>query len=150
MGLFDYKINTYKTDKSVSAEELHKMYETSLGSKYKVKLEKKGKNAIVSAFKGVANDQIFIAKNGYHRTYVVPFQEGNNTHFRLVESTTSPWITFLSRQTGLIGIGVIRLIYGNGKEFYEDVINVLRTEVNVEEGQQNVGLSALWKKDGAK
>lgn len=43
MGLFDYKTNTYKTDKIINAEELHKMYETVLGSKYKIKLKKKEK-----------------------------------------------------------------------------------------------------------
>ncbi len=150
MGIFDYKMNTYKVAETVSIEDLHKFFEDVLGSKYKIKLERKGKNAVASAFKGVSQDQIFIAKNGYHRTVVVPVHANNETHFRLDESTISPWLTFLSRQTGLIGAGIIRLVYGNGKEFYGDVINVLRDKLNVEEGQQNVGISRLWKKEDKK
>jgi hypothetical protein len=145
MGVLDWNVTAYTVAATVQVEDLHKQYEEKLGTKYKVKLELKGKNMLQSTLKGVGENRVFIAKNAYHRTMVTPVHKDGITTFRFDESSVSPWLTALSRQTGLIGILVIRIIYGNGKEFYEDVTDVLRSSYPVTEQTLNVGISTLWK-----
>lgn len=145
MGVLDWNVTAYTVAASVQVEDLHKQYEEKLGAKYKVKLERKGKNMLQSALKGVSENRVFIAKNAYHRTIVTPVHTDGMTTFRFDESSVSPWLTFLSRQTGLIGILVIRIIYGDGKDFYADVTDVLRNSYPVTEQTHNAGISTLWK-----
>lgn len=145
MGVLDWNVTTYTVAATVQVEDLHKQYEEKLGAKYKVKLELKGKNMLQSALKGVSENRVFIAKNAYHRTIITPVHKDGMTTFKFDESSVSPWLTALSRQTGLIGVLVIRIIYGNGEDFYADVMDVLRTSYPVKEEQLNVGISTLWK-----
>ncbi|MCD9017345.1 hypothetical protein [Parachryseolinea silvisoli] len=145
MGVLDWNVTAYTVAGTVQVEELHKQYAEKLGAKYKVKLELKGKNMLQSTLKGVGENRVFIAKNAYHRTMVTPVHTDGMTTFRFDESSVSPWLTVLSRQTGLIGSLAIRIIYGDGKDFYADVTDVLRSSYPVTEQTLNVGISTLWK-----
>jgi hypothetical protein len=145
MGVLDWNVTAYTVAGTVQVEDLHTRYAEKLGAKYTVKLELKGKNMLQSALKGVGENRVFIAKNAYHRTMVTPVHTNGMTTFKFDESSVSPWLTALSRQTGLIGSLAIRIIYGDGKDFYADVTDVLRSSYPVTEQTLNVGISTLWK-----
>ncbi|MBT1686412.1 hypothetical protein [Dawidia soli] len=145
MGLLDWNVTAYTVAATVQAEDLHKHYEEKLGAKYEVKLELKGKSRLQRTLTGVRENSVFIAKNAYHRTLITPVHKDGITTFKFDESSVSPWLTALSRQTGLIGVLLIRIIYGNGNDFYADVMDVLCTSYPVKEEKLNVGISTLWK-----
>lgn len=153
MGILDNKITTNYVDGIIDIEAVHKILEEKIGNKYKVKFVKKGN--LAKQFLGAQNyDQIHIIKNAYHRTYISLNHlnkqlgiEKDETHFQFNTEDCAAWMSFLNRNFGLVGAGIIRLIYGSGKPFNNDILEALKASYEVKSREENYGISKLWKKD---
>lgn len=148
MGFFTNISTNYVSKGNINLDELFKVYQQKLGSKYQVEFKKAGSNVISRTVTGKKEDSILVAKNAYHRTEIDIYYDpsANESYFRFNEATLKGWLGFLNKQTGLIGSFIISLCYGKGQEFYTDVINVVIENYKPEERQINTGLSALWNK----
>lgn len=149
MSFLTKMTTSYVAKGNISIDDLNNAYQQKLASKYKVKVEKKGGNAVSRAVSGNTHDKLLIAKNRYHRTFVFANYDAsaNETYFGFDEATVDGALSIVIRQTGLLGLGIMRLCYGNGKEFYTDVVNVIKETYKPDERTINTGLSALWKKE---
>lgn len=151
MGILDNNKKVTYLDGLVDLQDLHKHLDEKLGKKYEVKFLKKG--SVAQQMMGGENfDQIFIAKNTYHRTLItlnqapkISEQEKDETHIHFNRDTLKWWLKMLNQ--GFIGGGILRLIYGSNKDFDGDIIAAIQEKYNLTEREINVGLSALWKKD---
>ena len=103
---------------------------------------------------GVANDQIKVIKNAYHRTVVSLLVSDDTdmsgkkaTFIYFSEAELATWLPMLRKEGGLIGWGIIRLIYGGSDEIYDAVKNTIKENIDVIVETHNHGLSALFKKN---
>lgn len=154
MGLLDRKeIFTY-VEGQVSLEELYELLKEKLGSKYEVKFLKKGSGMAQFLGTGNANDRIFVAKNAYHRTFImsnqIPGYDGSApevTNLFFDRSTIKGWLKILYSQGGWIGQWIIRSIYGSNEPFDNEILLAINSKYPVKQEERNTGISALWKKD---
>ncbi|CAM4126842.1 MULTISPECIES: hypothetical protein [Flavobacterium] len=147
------KVTTYKTFDNTTAEQVEKLLKDKLGNKYEIKLSKKATSMAGKLFTDAANDSVTVIKNAYHRTKVNvatiddPSSEtGAYTAISYSEAKLTGWLSILHGQAGLLGKLVIRLIYGNADEFYEEVDNVIKVNIKGVEETKNVGIASLFNK----
>ncbi len=121
------KIEVFKGAENLKIEDVEKVLKQKLGEKYELKL-KKATGIGGQMIGGAANDQITVIKNAYHRT-VVSLMVADDTDMNgkkatfiyFSEAELATWLRILRKEAGLIGAGIIRLIYGGSDEIYEDV-----------------------------
>lgn len=154
MGLLDKNITITFLEGKVPLEDSFELLKEKLGSKYEVKFLKKGNTAAQLLGTGSANDRIFIAKNAYHRTLITtsyaPMTDDmsrEDTYLGFDRSTMKGWLKMLYSQGGWIGQWIIRTIYGSNQEFDTDILDAINSKYPVQQKDQNVGISALWKKN---
>ena len=148
MGLLDKNITITFLEGKVPLEDLFELLKEKLGSKYEVKFLKKGSTAAQFLGTGSANDRIFIAKNAYHRTLITTsYAPMTDDMSRFDRSTMKGWLKMLYSQGGWIGQWIIRTIYGSNQEFDTDILDAINSKYPVQQKDQNVGISALWKKN---
>jgi len=154
MGLLDKNITITFLEGKVPLEDLFELLKEKLGSKYEVKFLKKGNTAAQFLGTGSANDRIFIAKNAYHRTLITtkyaPMTDDmsrEDTYLGFDRSTMKGWLKMLYSEGGWIGQWIIKTIYGSNQEFDTDILDAINSKYPVQQKDQNVGISALWKKN---
>ncbi|GIZ15348.1 hypothetical protein [Capnocytophaga catalasegens] len=154
MGLLDNNVTTTYIEGKVDLKELYEVLKEKLGDKYQVKYLEKG-NVAQQMMGGESFDQIFIAKNAYHRTListlVVPTLDltKEETILTFNRETLKWWLNILHSQTGFIGATIIRTIYGSNIPFDQDILEALKSKFPLKERTQNMGISTLWKKDNS-
>ena len=103
---------------------------------------------------GNAEDRIFVAKNAYHRTLITtkyaPMTDDmsrEDTYLGFDRSTMKGWLKMLYSEGGWIGQWIIRTIYGSNQDFDTDILDAINSKYPVQQKDQNVGISVLWKKN---
>ena len=141
MGLLDNNITFSYLEGKVPLEDLFEVIKQKLGDKYKVEFIKKGNVASV-------------AKNAYHRTFITvkyaPMTEDmsrEDTYLGFDRTTMKWWLKGLYNEGGMIGRWIIQTIYGSNKDFDGDILEAINSKYPIQQKEQNVGLSALWKKN---
>lgn len=154
MGLFDNNMTTNYVDGIVDLEKFHEVLNEKLGNKYEIKFIKKGNQATQMIGAGKNYDQVFIAKNAYHRTFVSINHltkqlgvENDETHIAFDRETLKWWLSILHGSLGFVGAGIIRLMYGSSVPFDKDIMDALQSKFEIKSRTENYGLSQLWKKD---
>ena len=154
IGLLDKNITITFLEGKVPLEDLFELLKEKLGSKYEVKFLKKGNTAAQFLGTGSANDRIFIAKNAYHRTLITtsyaPMTDDmsrEDTYLGFDRSTMKGWLKMLYSEGGWIGQWIIKTIYGSNQEFDTDILDAINSKYPIQQKDQNVGISALWKKN---
>jgi len=154
MGLLDKNITITFLEGKVSLEDLFELLKEKLGNKYEVKFLKKGSAAAQFLGTGNAEDRIFVAKNAYHRTLITtkyaPMTDDmsrEDTYLGFDRSTMKGWLKMLYSEGGWIGQWIIRTIYGSNQDFDTDILDAINSKYPVQQKDQNVGISALWKKN---
>lgn len=144
----------YFSRRKVSLEDLFELLKEKLGNKYEVKFLKKGSAAAQFFGTGNAEDRIFVAKNAYHRTLITtkyaPMTDDmsrEDTYLGFDRSTMKGWLKMLYSEGGWIGQWIIRTIYGSNQDFDTDILDAINSKYPVQQKDQNVGISALWKKN---
>lgn len=153
MGLFDNVLKTTYVDGIVDIKSIHELLDEKLGKKYKVKFVPKS-NSVMQMIGGDKQDQVFIIKNAYHRTYISLTHlnkqlgiENDETLFGFNRDDLNWWLAFLHNNTGIIGALIIRLLYGSSEPFDKEILEALKSKFDVKTREDNYGLSKLWKKD---
>lgn len=153
-GLLDKNITITFLEGKVSLEDLFELLKEKLGNKYEVKFLKKGSAAAQFFGTGNAEDRIFVAKNAYHRTLITtkyaPMTDDmsrEDTYLGFDRSTMKGWLKMLYSEGGWIGQWIIRTIYGSNQDFDTDILDAINSKYPVQQKDQNVGISALWKKN---
>lgn len=141
------KITSYKTAEVNTIEDIERVVTNHFEDKYTYKLTKKASTAGQLIGKSQV-DSFTVIKNAYHRSVVVVDfnSKDNSTSIRFEDYTLAGWLGFLNNQVGFIGSLIIRLIYGSGGDFYSDVENSIKTNIDGEDITLDVGLGALFKK----
>lgn len=149
MGLLDNVVKTTYIDGIVDIKTIYEVLEKKLGNKYEVKFiprQNFGKQLIGA---GTNIDQIFIAKNAYHRTFISINQkagvENEETHLAFDRDTLKWYLILLNKSFGIIGVGLLRLIYGSNKPFDDDILDALNSKYEIKSREESHGLSQLWK-----
>ncbi len=153
MGFLDKKITGYYSLQKVTIKDIGDFLTEKLGEKYKVKQFDKG-NLGKQMLSGRTEDQVLVEKNGYHRMVIalsdIPANQSESgkeeVMFRMGQAGLNGFLRFLRKETGLIGAGILKLIYGSGDDFYYEIINVLSEKYELVEREVNVGVSALFNK----
>ena len=154
MGLLDKNITITFLEGKVSLEDLFELLKEKLGNKYEVKFLKKGSAAAQFFGTGNAEDRIFVAKNAYHHTLITtkyaPMTDDmsrEDTYLGFDRSTMKGWLKMLYSEGGWIGQWIIRTIYASNQDFDTDILDAINSKYPVQQKDQNVGISALWKKN---
>lgn len=147
------KIEVFKAAENLKIEDVEKVLKQKLGEKYELKL-KKASGIGGQMIGGVANDQVTVIKNAYHRT-VVSLMVGDDTDMSgkkatfiyFSEAELATWLRMLRKEGGLIGWGIIRLIYGGSDEIYDAVKNTIKENIDVIVETHEHGLRTMFKKN---
>ena len=115
---------------------------------------KKGNAAAQFLGTSASEDRIFVAKNAYHRTFITvkhaPMTEDmsrEDTYLGFDRSTMKWWLKGLYNEGGMIGRWIIQTIYGSNKDFDGDILEAINSKYPIQQKDQNVGISALWKRN---
>jgi len=70
-----------------------------------------------------------------------------DTYLGFDRTTMKWWLKGLYNEGGMIGRWIIQTIYGSNKDFDGDILEAINSKYPIQQKEQNVGLSALWKKN---
>ncbi|WP_299117061.1 hypothetical protein [uncultured Winogradskyella sp.] len=147
------KVTTFNATDHPKIEDIEKVLTDKLGDTYKYKTNKKATSLVGKMAGGSKRDSVTVIKNAYHRTVVSvetfndhTSESGKRTNIYFSEDTLAGWLAFLNKEAGFLGRIIIRLIYGNGGGFYQEVEQVVKTNINGKDETVEVGLSTLFKK----
>ncbi len=147
------KVTTYYTDQLTTVEQVEEVVKKGLKDKYEYKVNKKSESLAGKIIKGATVDNIVVIKNAYHRNVISintmkdpRVTSGEVTTIVFSEATVAGWLAFLNKQVGIVGHLIIRLIYGKGDGFYEEVERVVKSNIKGREETVDVGLTAMFKK----
>lgn len=154
MGLLDNNITLTFLEGKVPLQDLFEVIKEKLGDKYKVEFIKKGNAASQFLGTSASDDRIFVAKNAYHRTLITvkyaPMTEDmsrEDTYLGFDRTTMKWWLKGLYNEGGMIGRWIIQTIYGSNKDFDGDILEAINSKYPIQQKDQNVGISALWKRN---
>ena len=154
MGRLDKNITITFLEGKVPLQDLFEVIKEKLGDKYKVEFIKKGNAAAQFLGTSASEDRIFVAKNAYHRTFITvkhaPMTEDmsrEDTYLGFDRSTMKWWLKGLYNEGGMIGRWIIQTIYGSNLDFDGDILEAINSKYPVQQKDQNVGISALWKRN---
>ena len=135
----------YYTTEMIDLATIESVLKEKLADKYEYKASKAG-NMVSKMVTGTVKDTLCVSKNAYHRTVVSLEETKENTNIYFTEDELAGWLSFLYSNCGFIGMGIIKLIYGNGDGFYDEVQNTIKENFDVKEGKVDIGLGQLFKK----
>lgn len=141
------KITNFYTEDELTIEQLEQILKQHLGDKYKIDVKKKSSNLAVKLVSTEKMDMITVGKNAYHRT-VIRIQtikdeflpSGKRTSIYFDDATLAWWLDLLHSNFGLIGSLIIRLIYGTGDGFYQEIERAVKDNVDGKQETIKTGL----------
>ncbi|TSE07284.1 hypothetical protein [Aquimarina algiphila] len=134
----------YYTEEKIDIKSLNQLFENEFGDKYTYKSSNASNNAISKVVSGKSNDAFTVIKNAYHRTVISLQDIDGKTYINFGEDTLEWWLNLLNNNFGFIGSLIIRLIYGDGDGFYDEIQATVKNNLQVEEQEIKVGLGALF------
>ena len=144
------KVTTFKAFENPTIENIEKVLKDNLKDKYEYKIKKKASSLAGKLVNGSSGDSVTVIKNAYHRTVItvitiddVLAESGKTTAIYFSEDEIAGWLGFLRKEGGLIGGLIIRLIYGGGDGFYEEVEKTVKTNIKGQDETLEVGLGSL-------
>lgn len=149
MGIFDTTI--YYTTKDVDIQSLGNHIKETFGEKYKVKLNEKH-SGVKKLVTGNSLDSVLLTKNAYHRLSIgvsdsenAPTESGKREFYiNFTQAPSKRWMSFLRKETGMIGGIVLKLIFGSADSFHSEIINEIEKKYDL--NSRKVGLSTAFKK----
>lgn len=155
MGILKREFKVYYTLQSVDLKQITTFLNNKFSNKYKVVFQDKG-GIGKQVMTGQKDSSVLIIKNAYHRQRIkihfaaasTPTESGKDEIiFSFIEAELKWWLNFLHREAGMIGRFIIGLIYGNGKEFHQSIIDALVQEYDVKERTIVADATAFFKRN---
>ena len=123
----------YKVERNVaSLEEIMGLLSGKIDEKYKMEVSN-ADSGVKKYFTGNTVDMLIIKKNGYHGlalTLDAYQQERGYAVIATVPITPNSIIEWITRNGGIIDRIVFQLIWGNPKQFHQNVEEVILRELN--------------------